>query len=191
MFPLTDVVDGEALGIFGLFVSHLTEESSEAVIVIHGPSIERMIVTLSTLDACAHKTLEQHSPQSVVASFLFGSSSLPGFLASHRLRNNVADDLVDILPLCTDSRSHWSYSRKALGLTPLLVLIWRSFCPAHHPKIIELLALQQLINPSGSLVESAIRYKFLILRYVWQQPDEVQRHASQKGLITAQSGGAM
>ena len=51
------IEDHEFARVFGLLPADLSEEGREAVIVIHLPTVERMIVALSTLNSHAHKDL--------------------------------------------------------------------------------------------------------------------------------------
>ena len=51
------VEDDDLLGVVRVLAANLREEGVEAVIVIHRPAVERMVMTLGTLEPHAHKDL--------------------------------------------------------------------------------------------------------------------------------------
>ena len=56
-FTTEPVVNDLFTVVLCLLSANLAEESSEPVVIVHGPTIERMVVTLGTLSANAHKDL--------------------------------------------------------------------------------------------------------------------------------------
>ena len=55
--PAFAVEDDDFLGVVGVLAADLGEEGVEAVVVVHRPAVERMVVALGALDAHAHEHL--------------------------------------------------------------------------------------------------------------------------------------
>src|SRR5205085_9858015 len=58
-FAIPFIEDDSFARVFTLFAANLGKESGKAVVIVHGPAIERMIVALGALDAHAHENLRR------------------------------------------------------------------------------------------------------------------------------------
>lgn len=56
-FAGAGVEDDGFAGVFGLFAADLGEEGGEAIVVVHGPAVEGVVVALGALEAHAHEDL--------------------------------------------------------------------------------------------------------------------------------------
>src|SRR5262245_7003062 len=97
MFDLADarIEDGYLPRVSRLLIAHLAEERSKAVVVVHRPAVERMIVALRALYARAEKRLSDVLCQKLRRGFGLVIARRRIFKCPAAGRNEFGHDLVN------------------------------------------------------------------------------------------------
>ena len=169
----TAVIDNDLAIVLAILSPYLGKERGEAVIIVHGPAIEGMIVTLRTLGANAHEDLSHilRRLQGVALNLIeVGGRSLECPAAGG---DHLPHDFVD-----------WRLSGQLVG-QPARVLVGRlvthtvvtldqqQLGPLHRPDFTELLAIEESIDQCLAFVRRGICHKVAILVFGGEQADNV------------------
>ena len=142
------VEDDDLARVLGLLAADLGEEGGEAVVVVHRPAVERMVVALGALDAHAHEDLggvlgelQRVGLDLVVVGGGVLERAAVGAeqLLDDLVHRHVVGELV-LEPVVVEQR----------GLVAELWFAVRAdlqqLGPLHHPHLDELLAAEQLVD---------------------------------------------
>ncbi len=194
MLDFAAAIEDDALaGVFGGFAFHLGEEGGEAVVVVHGPAVEGVIVALGTLDAGAHEDLGD----------VFGEFE------------DVLLDLIEVgggagecAALCGKELADEFVERHVGGDTfaEPLVVVERGFVgdllrtivegadlhelgPFHDPHLGELLAAQQFIDENVALFGAGIGEEPVAFLKGGREADDVEVGAAEEDFVGGEVGG--
>ena len=146
------VEDDDLALVFGLLAADLREEGGEAVIVVLGPAVERVVVALGALDPHPHEDLGDvlgHLQGDVGRLVEVGRGVLerpavgPEELLDHLVHRRVLGELLD-QPVVVEEHRLVADRVRRLDLEDLGPLV--------DPELGELLAPEQLVDQLGPLV---------------------------------------
>ena len=168
------VEDGNLPRISGLLVSHLTEEGRKAVVVVHRPPVEGMVVALGALDPHSQKCLRDILGQELRRRFglvIARRRVLEGAAAG---RNDFLDDLVDRRSRTDTVAQPMVIEPNPLGAHAVIRADLQDFRPFHDPDVAEIVSFQELVDQPGALFGPGVGQKLLPLLFgCRQKADEV------------------
>jgi hypothetical protein len=167
------------------------EEGDHAVVVVLGPAVEGMVVTLGALDACAEEELRHvfHQQLRVALAVEIGLGIFnPGaFRGDEAMDDFVHRRLVFDLLMQPRGVAHGGFLMRsgggddAAGLEPL--------APFHGPEVGELRPREQAVHEARAFVTARVVFKLFVFREAGQQADGVDEDAAHEVVVAAHFGG--
>src|SRR5262245_25835994 len=175
MFGLADarIEDSYLPRVGCLLIAHLAEERCEAVVVVHRPAVEGMIVALRALDARAEKRLSNILCQKlrrgfglVITRCRIGECPAARWNRfGHNLVNRSAGANLLAQPLIIESQTLRAHAIIGADLEEL--------SPPHHPQIEKFFAFHECVDELVTLVGGLIAEKRSSLFGCRQQTDKI------------------
>ena len=190
------VVEDDDLATFdAAFHVHAGKETGEAVVIIQRPTIERMVVALSTLNARAEEDLSE-----VLGRLLRREPFVGGVEVRRRLLDvaAVADDQFRNELIERPIRGHLVVNPRGVGPHRLLIaavlrLIVDSsdaeqLAPLHRPQVDELFAVEQRVDQLHTFVFDSVGDEAIVFFTRRREADQVERDAPQERFVVADLG---
>ena len=172
--------------VLGALPANLGEEGGEAVVIILGPAIEGVVVTLGALDPHPHEDLGDVFGHLqgvglvlvVVGGWIFeGAAAGAKQLAHHLVHRDIVGDLV-LQPVVVQQHRLVAH---LVGRPDL-----QQLSPFHHPELDELFAAEELIDELRALVFFLVRGEARVFFGGGKQADDVEVGTAQKDLVGAE-----
>ncbi len=188
-FATFAVVDDDFRRVVGGLAADLAEEGLEAVVVIHRPAVEGMVVTLRALDAHTHEDLGDVFSELELVQL--------GLVEIHR---RIADGTSGGGEQLDDDFVERDVFANALGepvvveqsvlVEGRLVVVdggadLQQLGPLHHPEFSEFLALQQLVHKGGALVGILVAHEFAHVGGLREDAGDVDKGATDEFVVGA------
>ena len=176
------VEDDAFARIFRGFASDLGEERGEAVVIVHRPAVEGMVVALGALDAHAHEDLGgvfgelEHVllDLEVVGGRVGEGAAFRGeHLADELVERHVAGDAFAQPLVVVESGFVGDLLRAVVEGADL-----QELGPFHHPHFGEFFAFEQFIDEGGAFVRAGVGEKPGALLHAWAAG---RRHRGRRG----------
>ncbi len=193
VLDLAAAIENDTLaGILGGLAFHLCEKGGEAVVVVHRPAVEGVVVALGALDAGAHEDLrdvfrELHDIRLHLEK-IRGGAGEGAALCGEKFGNELVEGSV-----AGDAIAQPAVEVQSGFVGDGVVAIadgadLEQLGPFHNPHLGELFAGQQRIHELGVLVRAGVRKEFLALLRRGREADDVEVRAAQEGFVAGKAG---
>ena len=184
----TAVTDDDFSRVFPLLTTNLCEEIGEAVVVILGPAVERVIVTLGALNTHAHEDLGRVLRNFESIAFDVVVVGLRAFERSTTGSKQLLDDLIERNVAGDFVFQPFVVAKGGLVAESLIVVRanLQQLGPFHHPHLHEFLTTEQFVNELFPFFRVGGLHEFLVIGGGGQQADDVEVGTAEKDLIAAE-----
>ena len=188
-FAAAGIEDDRLAGVLAFLAADLAEKRGEAVIVVHRPAVEGMVVALGALHAHAHENLghvlrrlERFALDLVEVRGGRGECAAAGSenLADDLVQRHVAGDLLREPVRIEINRLVAHVDRAARA-------DHEQFGPFHGPDFGKRLALQQAIDELGPFVGRLVAEEAAVFVLGRQQAGDVDRRAAEEDFVACRS----
>ena len=190
-FAAFAVVDNGFARIGRSFATDLTEERGKGIVIVLGPLVKRMVVTLGALNPHAHENLSYVLGDFqaitfdlvIISRWIDESSAGRGKQLTDDLihRNVVGNPLLQPIEI--------KQGRFVAHALVLIRLDLEKLCEFHDPHLGEFFTFEEAVDQFGSLVRGGVGHEFIVGFLVGQGTGDVESDATDKHLVRAKTRG--